>query len=59
MSEFFHCELCDKSIKIKSKKKHLNSLNNKSSSMSIICRYSVIYPGFLHIENILKNYVLD
>ena len=27
--------------------------------MSIISRYSVINPDFLHIENILKNYVLD
>ena len=27
--------------------------------MSIICRYSVSNPDFLHIDNILTNYVLD
>ena len=59
MSDCFHCNLCDKSIKIKSKKKHLNSLNHKSLSMSIISKYSVINPDFLPIENIFKKYVLD
>ena len=59
MSNFFNCTLCDKTIKFKSKKKHLNSQYPKSQSMSIISRYSVTNPGFLLIENILKIYVLD
>ena len=59
MSDYFNCNLCDKSIKIKSKKKHLNSQYHKSLSMSRISRYSVINPDFLHIGNILTNYVLD
>ena len=59
MSDYFKCKVCDKSIKIKSKKKHLNSLNHKSSSMSIIYRYSITNPDFLHIQNISKDYVLD
>ena len=35
---YFSCKLCDKSIKIEFKKKHLNSLNHKVSSMKIISR---------------------
>ena len=50
--------LCDKSIKTKSKEKQLNSQYHRSLSMSIISRYSVTNPDFLHIEMILKNYVL-
>ena len=59
MSDYFNCKLCDKSIKIKSKKKHLNSQYHKSLRMSIISRYSVINPDFLDKDNILKNYVLE
>ena len=55
MSDYFNCKLCDKSIKIKSKKNHSNSQYHKSLSMSIICRYSITNPDFLHIENIIKN----
>ena len=59
MSDYFHCELREKSIKIRSKKKHLNSKNHKSLTKSIICKYTIENPSFLHIENILKNYVND
>ena len=59
MSNIFHCEICDKSIKIRSKKKHLNSRYHKSLTKSIICKYTVENPSFLHMEDILKNYVDD
>ena len=59
MSIYFICKVCDKSIKIKSKNKHLNSQYHKTSSMSIICRYSNTNPDFFHIEKILKNFVLE
>ena len=59
MSNCFHCELCDKSIKIRSKKKHLNSQYHKSLTESIICKYTVKNPSFLHLEDILKNFVVD
>ena len=55
MSGYFICKVCDKSIKIKSKKKHLNSLNHKTLSMSVICKNSVTSPDFLHAEKILKK----
>ena len=57
MSDYFHCELCDKSIKIRSKKRHLNSQYHQSLNKSITCKYIVENPSFLHMEDILKNYV--
>ena len=59
MSNYFHCELCDKLIKIRSKKKHLNSQYHKSSTKSIICKYTVESPSFFHMVDILKNFVDD
>ena len=59
MSNSFNCEVCDKTIKIESEKKHLNSQYQKSLSTSVVFRYSVSKPDFIHIENTLKNYVLD
>ena len=59
MRNYFNCRLCDKSIKIQSKKIQLNSQYHNFLSMSIISRYSVTNPDFLNIDNIIKNYVLD
>ena len=59
MNVYFNCKFCDKSIKIKPKKKHLNSQYHKSLTMSIISRYSVTNPNCFHIEDILKNYVAE
>ena len=59
MSDYFNCKFCDKSIKIKSKKKHINSRYREFLSTSIICRYIITNPDFLQIEDILKIYILD
>ena len=59
MSEYFNCKLCDKGIKMKSKKKHLNSIYHRYLSDSIIIRYIIQNPDFLNIDNTLKNYVVD
>ena len=59
MSNYFHCEICDKSIKIRSKKRHLNSRYHKSLSACIISKYTVENPSFLHMQDILKKYVDD
>ena len=55
MTVYFNCEICDKSIKIRSKKKHINSQYHKSLTWSIICKYTVKNLSFLHIEDILRN----
>ena len=59
MSDYFHCELCDRSIKTKSKKKQLYSQYHKSLTKSIICKYTVKNPCFLHVEDIIKIFVDD
>ena len=59
MSDYFHCDLCDKSIKIRSKKRHLNSQYHKLSTKNIISKYTIENPSFLHMEDILKKYVAD
>ena len=59
MGDYFHCEICDKSIKIRSKKRHLNSRYHKSLSACIISKYTVENPSFLHMQDILKKYVDD
>ena len=59
MSDYFNCELFDKSIKIRSKKKHLKSQYHKSLTMSIICKYTVKKPSFLQVEDVLKIFVDD
>ena len=59
MSDHFHFELFDRSIKNKSKKKHLNSQYHKSFTKSINCKYTVKNPGFLHVEDLFKKIVDD
>ena len=54
MSNYFLCELCDKSIKIRSKKRHLNSQYHKSSTKSIISKYTVENPSFFALERYIK-----
>ena len=43
----YHCELCDISVKIKSKKRHLNSHPHKILDKLIINRYRVENPDFI------------
>ena len=57
MSEYFHCKLCDKTIKIKAKKKHLNSQYHQALTKSIISRSYISNPNFLHIEDIFKKFI--
>ena len=59
MRDYFHCELYDKSVKIQSKKIHLNSQYHKSLTKSIICKYTVKNASFFHVEDIIKIFVDD
>ena len=59
MSNYFHCEFCDISLKIGSKKRHLISQSHKSLTRSIICKYTVENPSFFHTKDILQKYVKD
>ena len=57
MSNYFHCDLCDKSVKTKSKKNHINSKNHRSLTNKIIHKRNFKNPSFLHIEKILQEHV--
>ena len=59
MSDCFNCKLCDKSIKNKSKKKHLNSQYHQASTKTLVSRYYITNPIFLDVEDIFKKYVYD
>ena len=50
----YYCKLCDKSAKIKSKKKHLNSQLHKDLNKQVTNRYRVENPDFIQIETISK-----
>ena len=57
MKNYFICKLCDKTIKIKSKKEHLNSRDHKYLSESIIFRYIILNPDFIKVDEILSKFV--
>ena len=59
MTGYFFCDICDISVKVKSKKKHLNSQLHKYLNKEVINRYRVEKSDFIQIENILKNYIRD
>ena len=59
MSESFDCKICDKSIKIKSKKKHLRSQQHYFFDKNIVDRYCVKNSDFTQIENILQKHFLE
>ena len=59
MSYYFYCALCDKSINIKSKKKHINSQSHRSLTNKIIHKINIKNPNFLQIQNILQKHVDD
>ena len=53
----YYCDICDKTIKMKSKKKHLVSKSHKRLYYSIVTRYGIRNPEFFKIEDILKKHV--
>ena len=57
MSDYFHCDICDETLKIKSKKNHLSSQSQYYFDKNIVARYRVNKPEFLQIENILKSHI--
>ena len=59
MSNYFYCDLCDKSVNIKSKKKHINSQSHRSLTNKIIHKINIKNPKFLQIQNILHEHVDD
>ena len=55
----YYCDICDISVKIKYKKRHLNSSRHREFDGCLIDRYNIKNPDFLQIDNILKKYIRD
>ena len=59
MSDCFKCKSCDKSTKIKSKIKYLKPQYHQALTKIKISRYYFTNSSFLHLEDLLKEYVND
>ena len=55
----YYCELCNKSIQLKYKKRHLKSELHMDKETSIINKYIITNPELCQINDIVKNYVDD
>ena len=53
----YYCEICDKTLKLRDKKRQLNTKSHKDLSMSIVNRYCVKDPKVDEIKKILRKYV--
>ena len=55
----YYCNYGDKSVKLRSKMKHLITQYHQLLTDSYFSRYCFTIPKFLHIEYLLKNYVIE
>ena len=53
----YYCNICYKSIKLKNKKKQLNTKSHKFLSESIINKYCIRNPELIEVEQILRKHV--
>ena len=53
----YYCNFCDKTNKLKHKKKHLNAKSHFDLSESVINKYCVKNRELIDIEKILQNHV--
>ena len=53
----YYCQLCDMSIKEKSKLNHLKSVGHKILDKSIIKRCNIENPNIHDIDEIMKRYI--
>ena len=56
---FFYCDICDRTIKLKYKMKHLNIRLHRDSSMSVVSIYCVKNPSVLQKEDRLRKHIYD
>ena len=57
MSDYY-CVICDKTIKMKCRKKHLNTRLHGYLCTSFVNRYCVKDPAFLEIELSIKKIIM-
>ena len=52
----YYCKACGKSVKIKSKKKHLIFQTHKNLKREVISRYRIAKPDFFQVEKNILDY---
>ena len=55
----FYCDVCDKTIKRRSKRKHLPSKFHIRLYYSIVNGYCIKNAEFFKIEDIIKKHIID
>ena len=52
----YHCNICDKTIKLRSKNKHLKSITQNELEKSIHITHSIDNPKFFDVNDIYKDF---
>ena len=55
----YYCAACYKTIKNRSKKKHLDSKSNKFLSKHIVFKYQISKPNINRVKDILEKYITE
>ena len=55
----YYCDVCDKTIKIKSKNKHLQSLTQNKIEECIRIKQTIRSPDFFDVYEILNKYITN
>ena len=53
----YYCSICDKTIKLKSKNSHLNSIIHNELAKSIHITHSVENPNFFDVDDIYNEFI--
>ena len=55
----YYCHACDKTIKIKSKTKHLQSLTHNEFEKCIRLKHTIQNPDFFDMAELFNEYITD
>ena len=55
----YYCEVCDITIEIKNKNKHLNSLLHSELDKCLRIKHNIDTPGFLGIDSFLNGNITN
>ena len=60
-TQLWYCDICDRTIKIKSKPKHINSKTNKYKQIYgiVVKEIDIIKPDFDEVNNIIEHTTED
>ena len=55
----YHCECCDKRIKLKSKNKRFKSLSHKEYEKIIRINYTIQNPNFFDVDKLFNDFITN